>query len=204
MTDDDFDVRLGQVERAIAVINTIENNPDLQAAAFSHLFGTAPSLRGDIIEDVPNHGDLAAEEKPDARPNEANGGSGAAGRAQRAGAKRTSKATVTQDKSLDPAPPNAQSWKDFVAEKNPATQAEKNTAAVYWLKEVAELEKAGVNQVFTLYIDAGWKPPADPRNSLQVTASKDGTLDTADMADIKLAPRGIGLVKNDLPRADKQ
>jgi hypothetical protein len=35
VTDEDFGVRLGQVERAIAVINTIENNPDLRAAIYA-------------------------------------------------------------------------------------------------------------------------------------------------------------------------
>ncbi|MCU1557540.1 MAG: hypothetical protein JWN09_1535 [Microbacteriaceae bacterium] len=39
MATEQFDERLNQVERALKVISTIENNPELQTAAFAHLFG---------------------------------------------------------------------------------------------------------------------------------------------------------------------
>ncbi|SIS07761.1 hypothetical protein [Microbacterium sp. RURRCA19A] len=203
MADDDFDERLDQIERAIKVINTIENNPDLQAAAFSHLFGPLPSLPVEAQDDGSQHVAPSVEEESGAKPGDESGSPRAGARVPRE-RKRAGKPSVSQDKALDPAPPSVQPWKEFVAEKKPASQPEKNTAAVYWLKEIAGHEKATVSQVFTLYIDANWKPPADPRNSLQVTASQGATLDTADMSDIKLTPRGIGLVKNDLPRPEKK
>ncbi len=42
-----------------------------------------------------------------------------------------------------------------------------------------------------------------PENAAQQAGSK-GFLDTVDSEDIKLTPRGTGLVKNDLPRAEKK
>lgn len=198
---ENFDDRLDQVERAIRVITTIENNPELQAAVFSHLFGTAPRLRGAGAGEA-SLSDGTEDDAP--APDSDAGNAHAKARAAGRGAKRTAKVAVSQDKNLDPAPAGIVSWRDFVAEKKPVTHPERNTVAVYWLKELAGIEHATVNQVYTLYLDANWKPAADPRNSLQVAASKNGTLDTVDTQDIKLTPRGVGMVKNDLPRPEKK
>ncbi len=95
-------------------------------------------------------------------------------------------------------------WKDFAAEKKPSNNNDRNTVAVYWLKEVAGNAKANAGQVLALFIDAGWKPASDPKNSLQVTASSVGFLDTADMDDILVTPRGIGRIRNVLPIEPKK
>jgi hypothetical protein len=196
VTDDDFDVRLGQVERAIAVINTIENNPDLQAAAFSHLFGTAPSLRGDVIEEAP----LVEEAAPAVQAT----ASGEPAKRTNGGAKRARKApaSVPHDKTLNIAPAGKQSWVEFVAEKQPVTLHEKYVACVYWLLDVAELDKATINQIVTLFITSRWTLPKDPRNHAS-QASGAGYLDSADKSDLKLTSLGTALILNDLPRAAK-
>lgn len=199
MADEEFDARLDQMKRVLEVVTTIEGNTDLQNAAFAHMFGKStphiktPGVRVDPPED---------ETKADTDPGGAESGNG--GGAKKARAKRTSKpSNVTVDKSLDTAPSGKQSWKDFAAEKKPTNQNDRNLLAVYWLKETAEHEKVNTSKVLTLYLDVHWPAPSDPKNSLQVTASQTGLIDTSDMDDIKVAPRGISRVHIDLPPAEK-
>lgn len=191
MTDDDFDVRLAQVERAIAVINTIENNPDLQAAAFSHLFGTAPSLRGDAIED--------AQQLDDA-PDGPHSGDGDEPAKQTGGPKKPRKppAPVAQDKSLQIAPAGKTSWAEFVAEKKPSSMNDKYAVCVYWLLDVADLPKATVHQIVSLFIAAKWTLPKDPRNATS-QAGRAGYLDSKAQQDIKMTSLGTARVLNQLP-----
>lgn len=195
MAAEEFDERLNQVERALKVINTITGNPELQAQAFGILFrGAAPATPPKV--DVPkgesqtdSQGMTGDKPKPRGRVGTAT--------------KKSSKSSVSQDKNLDPSPAGLQSWKEFVAEKQPPTQYDKNTSAVFWLLEVASLTQATAGQVVTLYIDAGWKLPSDPKNSLQQTASRPGYLDTSDPDDLKLTPRGFAHIQNDLPTVAK-
>lgn len=198
MADEEFDARLDQMKRVLEVVTTIEGNSDLQNAAFAHMFGRStlhiktPEVRVDLPED---------ETEADTAPGAAESGNG--GGAKKPRAKRTSKpSNVTVDKNLDTAPSGKQSWKDFAAEKMPTNQNDRNLLAVYWLKETAEHEKVNTSKVLTLYLDVDWRAPSDPKNSLQVTASQTGLIDTSDMDDIKVAPRGISRVRTDLPPAE--
>ncbi len=193
---DAFDAQLEQVERALKIINTIENNPELQSRTFDLLFGGAPAQappprRKPATPPGGGSSDDGKESTPD----------GSNGRSR--SSKKSSKVSVSQDKSLDTAPNGVQSWKDFAAEKKPSSIPDKNVVAVYWLLEVANHAKATINKVYTLFLDVAWKPPSDPKNAAQQAGSK-GFLDTVDSEDIKLTPRGTGLVKNDLPRAEKK
>lgn len=199
MADEEFDARLDQMKRVLEVVTTIEGNTDLQNAAFALMFGKstlrieAPGARVDPLEDGT---------EADTDPGVAEPGNG--GGAKKPRAKRTSKpSNVTVDKNLDTAPSGKQSWKEFAAEKKPTNQNDRNLLAVYWLKETVEHEKVNTSKVLTLYLDADWRAPSDPKNSLQVTASQTGLIDTSDMDDIKVAPRGISRVRTDLPPAEK-
>lgn len=113
---------------------------------------------------------------------------------------RRSRATApTQDKTLNLRPSGAQSFEDFVKEKQPKTNNDRHVLSVFWLKNFGGVEKVGANQVFTCFKDRNWRLPANPRNALQVTASTKGWLDTEDMDDIKLTPSGDNWVNHDLP-----
>lgn len=187
---EDFDERLSEVERALKVINTIENNPDLQAAAFSHLFGTAPVLRGDSQEDAPLNQEAPAVDDAAEATKRSNGSSGP---------KRNRKAAaVSQDKTLNIAPPGKLSWAEVVAEKKPATNNDKYAVCVYWLLDIAELPKATIHQIVSLFIAAKWPLPTNPRNQTS-QASRVGYLDSSDQQDIKLTSMGSAHVLNDLP-----
>lgn len=187
---EDFDERLSEVERALKVINTIENNPDLQAAAFSHLFGTAPVLRGGSQEDAPPAPDAPGADSGDG--GKRGNGSG--------GTKRNRKAptAVAQDKSLIIAPAGKVPWADVAAEKKPSSMNDKYAVCVYWLVDVAELPKATIHQIVSLFIAAKWTLPRDPRNAAS-QAGRAGYLDSSDQQDIKLTSMGSAHVLNDLP-----
>lgn len=191
MAEEEFDVRLDQVQRAVAVINTIKDNPELQAAAFSHLFGTAPSLRGSSSVDVipePAASQAKEPEKSASEPRRVNS------------TRRAGKApAVTQDKSVELAPADAPSWMDFAAEKAPGNANEKYTVATYWLTEVANVPPATIGKVVYLFIAAKWSIPADPRNKASVAGSS-GYIDSGDTNNLKVTALGTALVLNDLPR----
>jgi hypothetical protein len=112
-------------------------------------------------------------------------------------------AAPTLDKALDLRPKGKQSFKDFVDEKKPATVSERNAVAVYYLEKVAAVGKVNVNQVYTCFKEAGWRLPAYPRNALQVTASTKGWINTSDMDDMTMSPRGENFVEHDLPSTAK-
>lgn len=198
MADEDFDARLDQMKRVLEVVTTIEGNTDLQNAAFAHMFGksTLHIKTPEVLVDPP------------AGENDGDGDAGSAAETGNGGkrprVKRASKpSNVTVDKNLDTSPEGVQSWKEFAAEKRPTANPDRNLVAVYWLKETASHDKVNASKVLTLFLDVDWRAPADPKNSLQVTASQTGLIDTSDMEDIKVVPRGISRVRTDLPLPEK-
>jgi hypothetical protein len=102
-------------------------------------------------------------------------------------------------RDLDLAPKGETSLKDFVAEKQPKTNHDKNVVSVYYLAEVLRLNGVTVDHVFTCYKDMRWREPGNLANSLALTANRKRFLDTAGLDDIKLTPAGRNHVDHDLP-----
>jgi hypothetical protein len=188
---DSFDERLDQLDRALKVVKTVESNPELQTRALDWLLGGVPAAA------TP-----APSTPPPGDPPAGNGGesNGKPRRSRSSGSKTTS---VTQDKTLDIAPKGKTTWADFVTAKNPTTNDEKNTAAVYWLLQEAARPTAGISQIVTLFIAAKWDLPKNPKNSAQI-AGTHGLLDTSNSDDIKLTSQGTALVVNTLPKPAKK
>lgn len=115
------------------------------------------------------------------------------------GATRLKAAPPTLDKTLNLRPAGKKAFKDFAAEKNPENANERNLVAVYYLEKEAAVGKVNANQVYTAYKETGWRLPAYPRNSLQVTASTKGWINTSDMEDITVTPSGENSVDHDMP-----
>jgi hypothetical protein len=111
---------------------------------------------------------------------------------------------LTRVKGLDLAPKGKQSFDDFVVEKQPKSQHDRSTASVYYLSEVAEITPVTVNHVYTCYRDQNWDMPPDLRASLFLTASKKGFIDTSDLEDIKIEPRGVNRIERGLPTKKKE
>jgi hypothetical protein len=133
-----------------------------------------------------------------ARAKTKNGGSGAK-------TKRRSRQSPGVVKTLSMRPQGKKSFKDFVGEKSPKTHSEKQIVIVDWLREEAGLTTGiGVDHVNTCYREARWSRPADLENNLQSTAAQKGWLDTSNMEDIKLTPRGEDQVEHELPPPSKK
>jgi hypothetical protein len=126
-------------------------------------------------------------------------------KAQREDGKRTRRRATSPSavRDLDLAPKGETSLKDFVAEKQPKTNHDKNVVSVYYLAEVLGLNGVTVDHVFTCYKDMRWREPGNLANSLALTANRKRYLDTASLDDIKLTPAGRNHVDHDLPPKGK-
>jgi hypothetical protein len=102
--------------------------------------------------------------------------------------------------NLNLRPEGKQTFIDFVKEKEPSNNWEKGTVAIFYLTRILGLEKAGLDHVYTCFLEASWRLPANIGNTLQVAASKQRWLDTSSMDDIRMTARGENLVKLDLPK----
>jgi hypothetical protein len=116
-------------------------------------------------------------------------------------AKTRRRSGPSQVRDLDLAPPGKKSFKDFVAEKQPKGQNDRNVVSVYFLiEELGMTTPVTMDHVYTCYRDRLWRAPSDMANSLAITASRRRFIDTADLDDIKLTPRGRNHVEHDLPK----
>lgn len=189
---DSFDVRLDQLDRALKVVKTVESNPELQTRALDWLLGGVPAAAAPAAAPTP---------QPSGPP--AGGGGESNAKVKRTKSNGSKTTSVAQDKTFDIAPKGKKSWADFVTEKSPTTNDEKNTSAVYWLLEEANLPLASIGRVVTLFIAAKWDLPKNPKNSAQV-AGTHGLLDTKNSDDMKLTSQGTALVINSLPKPTKK
>lgn len=103
-------------------------------------------------------------------------------------------------KELDLSPKGKKSFQDFVEEKQPSSNSEKCTVAVYYLHHELGIENITINQVFTCYRDVKKWKPGDVYDYLAKTASNKGWLDTSNMEDISITPQGEHFVETQLPQ----
>lgn len=115
---------------------------------------------------------------------------------------KKSKTIISMDKTLNLSPNGKQSAAQFGAEKSPSNVIQKSVVAVYYLRDVLELEKVSVEGVFTFFKTLSWPVPADLKNTLQ-QAGTHGFLDTSDSQAIKLTSLGENLVEHELPAKAK-
>lgn len=100
-------------------------------------------------------------------------------------------------------PEGEMSFRDFVQQKQPGSNYEKCTVAIYYLQHIVKIDGITINHVFTCFKDANWRV-IDLYNSLASTASRKGWIDTSNMEKISITPRGETQVEHDLPKQDKQ
>lgn len=93
------------------------------------------------------------------------------------------------------------SLKQFYAEKNPKSNYERNVVFCYYLQKIKIIKPIGINHIYTCY-----KEVKQRTGSISVSlseTSRKGWLDTSDMSDIKITPRGENYVEYDLPKVKK-
>lgn len=111
-----------------------------------------------------------------------------------------SKESVSLIKELDLRPKGKTSFKDFYSEKRPSSAMNFNAVAIYFLKEICQIEAVTPNHIFTCYKEVGQRPPIAFTQSLRDTASRNGYIDISDTSDIKISLRGKVFVEHDLPK----
>ena len=93
------------------------------------------------------------------------------------------------------------SLKEFYSKKGPKSNYEHNVVFCYYLLKIREIKQIGINHVYTCYKEVKQRIPV-LGVSLSET-SKKGWLNTSDMTDIKITPRGENYVEHDLPKVKK-
>ena len=108
-------------------------------------------------------------------------------------------------KELSLRPPGGTPFVEFAREKQPKTHPQKHAVIVLWLRDETGLNSGiTVDHVNTCYVEAGWSRPNDLSNTLVVTAARKGWLDTSDMSNIEITPRGEDEVSHNLPPQGKR
>jgi hypothetical protein len=93
------------------------------------------------------------------------------------------------------------SLKEFYSEKKPSSNYEHNVLFSYYLLKIREIKQIGINHIYTCYKEVSKRVPK-LSVSLSETSRK-GWLDTSNMNDIKITPRGENYIEHDLPKAKK-
>lgn len=93
------------------------------------------------------------------------------------------------------------SLKEFCSKKDPKSNYERNVVFCYYLLKTREIKQIGINHIYTCYKEVKQRFPV-LSVSLSET-SKKGWLNTSNMSDIKITPRGENYVEHDLPKIKK-
>lgn len=112
---------------------------------------------------------------------------------------KKSKIIIKQVKELNLHPQEKKSAQDFVAEKQPTNTKQKCVVALYYLLNILELEKVGIDHIYTFFKGVNWPAPANFANTLH-QAGTEGWLDTKDSTDYKITSSGDNIVEHNLPK----
>jgi hypothetical protein len=116
---------------------------------------------------------------------------------------RARKLAPSLDRSLDLHPNGRASLNEFHKEKAPKSQDEHNVVFVHYLKNIANVEAVTVDQIYTSYREVNARIPSNLRNSLALTSAKKGWIDSSDMENLSVTPRGENVVNIELPHSAK-
>ena len=92
---------------------------------------------------------------------------------------------------------------NFCSEKKPANAMESNVLFVYYLKRLKNIEKVGLNHIYTCYKGTKTKTPTALYQSLADTRKAKGWIITTEMNDIEIGIAGENFVEHELPRPAK-
>jgi hypothetical protein len=110
-----------------------------------------------------------------------------------------------QLRDLDLTPSGKVSFIDFVNEKQPKTNHDRNVVSVYYFDRVLEVGAVTDDHVYTCYRDMGWRLPSpNLNNGLSLTSSRKRFIDTSDNKNITLTSKGLNYVEHDLPPKKKE
>lgn len=118
--------------------------------------------------------------------------------------KRRKLPTLAIVKELNLRPVGKKSFRDFYAEKQPATQMDQIAVAVYYLRVTLETEVVSANHVFTCFKDVSVKVPPDLPQIIRNCRRQKGWVDPAAEDGITITTQGQNHVEHDLPPKAKK
>lgn len=207
MAEDQFDRLLDAMPRIAESVNAFSSE-EVQRSAFQALVD-ALRLNGSCSPGAPKVQDALTDEAESgakAASDDTNDTDTATDTDAKSSRRRVSRRTSGAKKNyiiprgMNFAPREKPSLEEFVAEKQPRNQHERNLAAVYYLSQVMEENPIDTGKVLAVYKAAGWSAPARPDQALRNTASAKSWIDTADTRDIKLAWAGENYLENKMPQ----
>jgi hypothetical protein len=104
-------------------------------------------------------------------------------------------------KDLNFRPDGKQSFGDFVEEKSPATNNERNLAAVYYLEQMMGVEEINAGHVLTAYRERSWREPGNVSQAIRDTAARKGWLDSSDGNNLSTTAEGRNVIVHDMPKS---
>jgi hypothetical protein len=196
------------LERMPAIAKAVNafQSEAVQQQAFRALVGSAAGddVDADDEEETGSRSTSRPKKRPAGRKKAAKRPAKAAGekKAAKRAARRSGKGpSIVKDLNLRPS--GKKTFKAFADEKQPQTHHERCVVAVHYLKNTLGIDGVTVDHVFSCYRDMNWRLPTNFANSLQVTSSLKGWLDTSDMDNIRLTVPGTNFVEHDLPAKAK-
>ncbi len=102
-------------------------------------------------------------------------------------------------KDLNLRPEGKTSWRDFYDQKKPNTQEHKITVAIFYLKNILEIDKLTPHHIFTCFKDVNARTPKHLPQAIRDIAKRKGWLDTSERGNIKITNHGENFVEHDLP-----
>jgi hypothetical protein len=190
MSTDDYEALVKRLPEVAEAVNRFKSD-SVQERVFDLLLSKL-GLAGNVTsagKERPRKRTKAAISKP--------AEDGAPAKPKAKGRARGSALSIVKDLNLRPGGKNP--LKELVDAKQPKSNEERSLLALHYLRGQGALSSVGVDHVYTVYKDQGWKVPANLRNQLQVLSSTKGWIDTSDGADIKLTVKGENYVEHDMP-----
>ena len=206
MATEDLDALLQRMDAIAKAVNSFTSET-VQHEAFSALISAFAGTRHKAkVSPASSERDESEPEDKVTEPPAPTGNSAKAGKAAAKG-KRSSKGSMVVWKfvsDLDLHPSGQQSFDEFIAEKQPASNEDRYSAVVYYLSEILKISSVSIHQVGSIFrLTKSWKEPTNVEAGLRVAAYRKGTLDTKDYENIKITPAGRNFVEHDLPPKTK-
>ncbi|MCW5887051.1 MAG: hypothetical protein KIT07_02895 [Anaerolineales bacterium] len=107
---------------------------------------------------------------------------------------------IRASKDLNLHPKGGESFLEFIEKKQPKSQDEKNTAAIYFMEKKLNVSAISLGHLLTCYKVANWKQPADIANSVSQTASHKIWIEASNRDNLVTTSHGVHLIENELPR----
>ncbi len=104
-------------------------------------------------------------------------------------------------KDLNFRPDGKQSFGDFVEEKLPVTNNERNLAAVYYLEQMMGVEGINAGHILTAYRERSWREPGNVSQAIRDTAARKGWLDSSDGNNLSTTAEGRNVIVHDMPKS---